>query len=318
MAHTLYHSIWIVLAGVMLAAGDARISALRADDVEECFLFFDEKGELDDEYYAFTSDEDIEKIGPDACMRLIRSPKSSKKIKELAYINRGGFTEFNGEKADYLNAIPFYTEALKLNPKSLDALGQRADAYYSTEQYQRAVSDATAYLKIKPNHFMYARRAWSHKNLEQYEQALADINEAIRLYAPDKFVVHYETRGKIYEKLTRYGKAISDYRTALELDHSVSTSKRLNGAMKRVQAAAAEAREKAAAAAKQKEMPPAKPAKAAATGGESSTVNKEMELSFWNSVKDSGDPDMFQAYLDQFPNGTFASLAKIKLGKLKK
>ena len=42
------------------------------------------------------------------------------------------------------------------------------------------------------------------------------------------------------------------------------------------------------------------------------------EMMFWQSMKDSADPDNFQAYLDQFPNGTFARLARLELKKLKK
>ena len=38
---------------------------------------------------------------------------------------------------------------------------------------------------------------------------------------------------------------------------------------------------------------------------------------FWQSIKDGDDPAMFAEYLRQYPNGTFAGLAKIKLGKLK-
>ena len=42
-----------------------------------------------------------------------------------------------------------------------------------------------------------------------------------------------------------------------------------------------------------------------------------IELEFWKSIKNSNDPDMFQAYLDEYPNGKFAPLAKIKIKKLK-
>jgi ketosteroid isomerase-like protein len=35
-----------------------------------------------------------------------------------------------------------------------------------------------------------------------------------------------------------------------------------------------------------------------------------MEISFWESIKNSNDPADFQAYLEKFPNGTFASLAR--------
>ena len=38
---------------------------------------------------------------------------------------------------------------------------------------------------------------------------------------------------------------------------------------------------------------------------------------FWQSVKDSANPAAFQAYLQQYPNGPFATLARLKLEELK-
>jgi uncharacterized caspase-like protein len=35
-----------------------------------------------------------------------------------------------------------------------------------------------------------------------------------------------------------------------------------------------------------------------------------LDLSFWETIKSSNDPNDFQAYLDRFPSGTFAALAK--------
>ena len=51
---------------------------------------------------------------------------------------------------------------------------------------------------------------------------------------------------------------------------------------------------------------------------EASTIQKNLDLVFWESVKDSDDPDMYQAYLVTFPEGTFVSLANIKLKGLEK
>ncbi|MBW2681607.1 MAG: hypothetical protein JRD01_12835, partial [Deltaproteobacteria bacterium] len=34
---------------------------------------------------------------------------------------------------------------------------------------------------------------------------------------------------------------------------------------------------------------------------------------FWQSIKDSNDPSLFEAYINEFPNGTFVSIAKIKI-----
>lgn len=41
------------------------------------------------------------------------------------------------------------------------------------------------------------------------------------------------------------------------------------------------------------------------------------EMLFWETIKDSKGRDAFKAYLDQYPTGTFASLARLKLEELK-
>ena len=44
----------------------------------------------------------------------------------------------------------------------------------------------------------------------------------------------------------------------------------------------------------------------------------DKDILFWDSVKDSGNVALFEAYLRQFPNGTFAPLAKIMIDELRK
>ena len=43
---------------------------------------------------------------------------------------------------------------------------------------------------------------------------------------------------------------------------------------------------------------------------------KRLELSFWESIKDSENPEAFEAYIAQFPDGTFVRLAEIRLQAL--
>ncbi len=43
---------------------------------------------------------------------------------------------------------------------------------------------------------------------------------------------------------------------------------------------------------------------------------KTIELTFWEAIKDSKSPDDFQAYLEKYPNGDFAGLAKIRVKQL--
>ena len=51
--------------------------------------------------------------------------------------------------------------------------------------------------------------------------------------------------------------------------------------------------------------------RAADTGAAAARL--QQETVFWESIKDSGDPGAYKAYLEAFPGGTFAPLARVKL-----
>ena len=51
----------------------------------------------------------------------------------------------------------------------------------------------------------------------------------------------------------------------------------------------------------------------AATGGDGAGA---AEITFWNTIKDSQDPRDFQAYIENYPNGTFNKLARIRISNL--
>ena len=58
-------------------------------------------------------------------------------------------------------------------------------------------------------------------------------------------------------------------------------------------------------------------AKTDATKGTSATGSQEVELEFWRAIKDGNDPDDFELYVQQFPAGIYAALAKRKIAKLR-
>jgi len=74
-------------------------------------------------------------------------------------------------------------------------------------------------------------------------------------------------------------------------------------------------------------LPPAarsapQPRPAAAVGGSGTQTstqagNQEVELEFWRAIKDGNDPDDFELYVQQFPTGIYAALAKRKIAKLR-
>jgi eukaryotic-like serine/threonine-protein kinase len=68
--------------------------------------------------------------------------------------------------------------------------------------------------------------------------------------------------------------------------------------------------------------PAPQPRPSAAVGGggtQSGTTagNEEVELEFWRAIKDGTDPDDFELYVQQFPTGIYAALAKRKVAKLR-
>ena len=44
--------------------------------------------------------------------------------------------------------------------------------------------------------------------------------------------------------------------------------------------------------------------------------DREIELSFWEFVRESDNPMLIQAYLEKYPNGEFSALAQIRVGEL--
>jgi hypothetical protein len=50
--------------------------------------------------------------------------------------------------------------------------------------------------------------------------------------------------------------------------------------------------------------------------GPSVAAGDDKESVFWQSIQGSKDASDYQDYLSQFPNGTFAALAKSRIGEL--
>src|SRR5690606_1023401 len=61
----------------------------------------------------------------------------------------------------------------------------------------------------------------------------------------------------------------------------------------------------------------AKSGNAATTAEQQAAAQAEAATAAWSGIKDSNNPAMFEAFLKQFPNGTFAPLASARLEQLK-
>jgi serine/threonine protein kinase len=58
---------------------------------------------------------------------------------------------------------------------------------------------------------------------------------------------------------------------------------------------------------------PAKEAKTSVVQEQTASSDDAIELAFWNSVKDSSEPQLYREYLSKYPDGRFASLANAKI-----
>lgn len=65
-------------------------------------------------------------------------------------------------------------------------------------------------------------------------------------------------------------------------------------------------------------MPVALGLAAPAAAADGNGVGTPFELTFWQSVAGSDDPAVYEAYLEQYPAGTFSALARVKVANLRK
>jgi formylglycine-generating enzyme required for sulfatase activity len=56
------------------------------------------------------------------------------------------------------------------------------------------------------------------------------------------------------------------------------------------------------------------PKRTRTSGGGGTTASRDAEVVFWDSIKNSNDPEDYKAYLRKYPNGTFADLARRRAG----
>lgn len=148
-------------------------------------------------------------------------------------INRGAAYY---QKKDYDNAIADYKIVLKLEPgndsakeklaeiaeltkdnelgNDYEALRQRAMEYNQKGEYDKAIAEYTASLKIKPDfHRTFCGRGNAYRCKEDYDKAIADYDEAIRI-KPD-YDIAFHMRGIAYKEKKDYDKAIADFTAAI-------------------------------------------------------------------------------------------------------
>jgi tetratricopeptide (TPR) repeat protein len=116
----------------------------------------------------------------------------------------------------FLQALEFFNEEVKRNPTS-SAYHTRGMIWNEKGEYDIAIGDYSEAIRLDPNNkFAYNSRGNALGDKKEYEKAVSDFNEAIRLYP--KFSVAYNNRGIAWRDKKEYEKAISDFNEAIRLD----------------------------------------------------------------------------------------------------
>jgi tetratricopeptide (TPR) repeat protein len=103
-----------------------------------------------------------------------------------AYVNRG--LAYGKDELD--RAIADFTQAIRLDPKYLEAYLYRAVAYHNKGEKDRAITDYSQIIKLDPKFAAaYGFRGTAYQNRGDNDRAIADFTQAIRLdpkYAREK------------------------------------------------------------------------------------------------------------------------------------
>jgi len=142
------------------------------------------------------------------------------------------------DKGDIDRAIADYNEALRIKPDYRNALYKRGRAYnnkgykdgelvdrllrifnkgYYDYNYDQAIEDFTAIIKIKPDDYdaLYHRGA-AYYNKGNYDKAIEDFTAVIKIKPDDYKILYY--RGNAYYKKGNYDQAIEDWEAVLKID----------------------------------------------------------------------------------------------------
>ena len=121
---------------------------------------------------------------------------------------------------DYTSTvIDFLSSELENNPTSYDLLFSRGNGYLDLGKYEEAIIDYSRIIQlglVTEFFLIYNNRGICHRAIGQFDLAMNDLNEAIRIN--DSYRDAYNNRGMVLADLGKYKEAISDYNVSIKLD----------------------------------------------------------------------------------------------------
>jgi tetratricopeptide (TPR) repeat protein len=236
------------------------------------------------------------------------------------------------QSGKWQEALATYKEEIHVAPNSADAYYNLGYAYNTMSRHGEAFAPLLKAINLDPG-FAEARYAIGYAYLrgEKYENALGYLKSAIRL-KPDYDEAHYSlalvylhtsNKSALDEERNRLATLNPKLLSKLDKDiqafaaRSNNASPQLTPPMTEATKTPRPSSSSTAPAINTAVQSPARPVPqnpTRADGGNPATDNSAFELSFWESIRNSNDPEDYKAYLKQFPNGVFADLARKRAG----
>ena len=158
-------------------------------------------------------------IAKECAFRVIKdNPKCAK-----AYVILGKAQGFKDDKL----SISYFTDAIAIDPKYVDAYSIRALTYYikgtspkhkdsKVQNLSLAIADYTKVIELSPEDAeAYKWRGNSFRHLHDYTNAISDFTKAIELNPKSGDI--YKGRADVYYSVENWPLAIADYTRAIEL-----------------------------------------------------------------------------------------------------
>lgn len=123
---------------------------------------------------------------------------------------------------DYDAALEDLNEAIRLSPDIANFYGIRSSIFEKKNMLKEAIDDLSVAMKTYSSHHDYAQRGSLFFKNDDFENALKDYTEAIRL-KPD-YEYHYTMRAEVYRKLGKQAEAEADELKAKEFEDKILNS----------------------------------------------------------------------------------------------
>jgi lipoprotein NlpI len=149
-----------------------------------------------------------------ACTREIRANGTSDEVLADYYVNRGGAYY---SRDDFDRAIADYSEAIKHNPKSSSAFRNRGNARFQKGEFDQAISDHDEAIWIDPTVAnAYLNRGNAYRMKGDSASAIIDYDDAQLLETREPDI--YFGRGLAYLSIGSVAKSAEDFRQDVKLN----------------------------------------------------------------------------------------------------